>query len=635
MIIEEKSGNRVSGFYRGIVKKHLTHGRCKIYIPSVYSQKYEENPDKLPTAEQASPLFAGVNAGNGCFSYPNIGSIVWCFFENDDANYPVYFAATLGGKNAFGQYDTIKKNATTVNGEEQEIEEISKKHLITSGKTHVEMFEKGILSAVVENPIRLDCKVKCTDYEKSLNNIELDNSNTITNDTTKKIAEKQLSNIQCKIVLNNDADQKGLIQEKTHYFEPINIIDISANYAKVGQYELDNQYQMNNEGKIKFDTESNLLTTEINMSANIIDAEIKKTENDYTINTPGKIKEHIYLTSILNHTDLSNETTEFTTTLADSNRIANLSTNIEFESYKTDIYNLLDIKLRQTKNTYHNIHNNFGFSDNGNYSQYSKYDEYILSADKEKYQIYFKNRNIDSKFNVHPKSTSQLYTLSNYNLLDLTSGILYSSKLENKDSMDKNGKFEYESSKRIFDLNLINGILEILKTHAKQKMNVEGSQSSDLKYYRYQNLKDLYITYTNNKLKRKDNIKDKAESTTTIKSKKIINLRKIIDSKYTNNINVTKSFINTSIKDNCAGTECIWQANARNGFIEIKIANNLPGLANAAIRLNRSGTVQIIAPNGLDIIGNTTITGDTTIIGNTNIFGYLHSSGHIMSNFMF
>jgi len=36
------------------------------------------------------------------FSYPNIGATVWCRFENEDQNKPVYFASSLGGENAFG-----------------------------------------------------------------------------------------------------------------------------------------------------------------------------------------------------------------------------------------------------------------------------------------------------------------------------------------------------------------------------------------------------------------------------------------------------------------------------------------------------------------------------------------------------
>jgi len=43
-----------------------------------------EKVDKLPSAEQASSLAFGAVKGNGMFSYPNIGSVVWCFFERGD-----------------------------------------------------------------------------------------------------------------------------------------------------------------------------------------------------------------------------------------------------------------------------------------------------------------------------------------------------------------------------------------------------------------------------------------------------------------------------------------------------------------------------------------------------------------------
>lgn len=45
---------------------------------------YRMTPWSLPSAEQAAPLFGGTYNGNGMFSYPNIGSIVWVFFENCD-----------------------------------------------------------------------------------------------------------------------------------------------------------------------------------------------------------------------------------------------------------------------------------------------------------------------------------------------------------------------------------------------------------------------------------------------------------------------------------------------------------------------------------------------------------------------
>jgi hypothetical protein len=71
---------RYDGFYRGKVLKHLDKGLLKVFIYGVYPQSLEAKADSLPTCEQAAPLFAGTNDGNGMFSYPNIGSTVWCFF---------------------------------------------------------------------------------------------------------------------------------------------------------------------------------------------------------------------------------------------------------------------------------------------------------------------------------------------------------------------------------------------------------------------------------------------------------------------------------------------------------------------------------------------------------------------------
>ena len=149
MIKSEQSGDRLVGTYRGIVLKHLPHGRCEIYIPSVHDPKFASDPDLLPSAQPKTPLFAGTNKGNGMFSYPNLSSIVWCTFMNGDVNFPVFDSATLGGENAFGQYDLIKKKD----------EPVSDRHLITSGKTHMMWYEKGILSGIVEDPIRTHCSV--------------------------------------------------------------------------------------------------------------------------------------------------------------------------------------------------------------------------------------------------------------------------------------------------------------------------------------------------------------------------------------------------------------------------------------------------------------------------------------------
>lgn len=99
MLEQSKVGTKLVGFYRGEVKKHCANGRCKIFWPSAMPTEWGENTqeaiDMLPEAEQAAPLFAASHITDGMFSYPDIGTIVWGFFENGDINHPVYFASTL------------------------------------------------------------------------------------------------------------------------------------------------------------------------------------------------------------------------------------------------------------------------------------------------------------------------------------------------------------------------------------------------------------------------------------------------------------------------------------------------------------------------------------------------------------
>ena len=110
----------LSGFYRGIVLKHLANGKCKIWIPGVYPDEWrdEKKIDLLPSAEQASPLSFGAADGNGIFSYPNINAVVWCFFERGDQNFPVYFASTLGGSKCVDDGKKRKKDNKKDNKED-------------------------------------------------------------------------------------------------------------------------------------------------------------------------------------------------------------------------------------------------------------------------------------------------------------------------------------------------------------------------------------------------------------------------------------------------------------------------------------------------------------------------------------
>lgn len=103
----------MSGFYRGLVRKQLDSGRLKIFIPGIYDDKYEplEMADHLPDAEPASPIFNKSSMQSGMFGVPDVGSIVWVFFANLDANFPVYFATTLNAVPGVGQasWNRLKK----------------------------------------------------------------------------------------------------------------------------------------------------------------------------------------------------------------------------------------------------------------------------------------------------------------------------------------------------------------------------------------------------------------------------------------------------------------------------------------------------------------------------------------------
>ena len=153
MIENRESVNQVVGFYRGIVKQHMPGGRCKIWIPAVYPEEYKTMPDKLPDAQQAAPLFAVSRNSNknGTYSYPALESIVWCFFENNDVNYPVYFAATHEMGDAKAKWDSLspgKENMKKIVVDKVEItiNSSDKSIAISNGNANIEMTPDGKIS---------------------------------------------------------------------------------------------------------------------------------------------------------------------------------------------------------------------------------------------------------------------------------------------------------------------------------------------------------------------------------------------------------------------------------------------------------------------------------------------------------
>ena len=211
MIQEFQGGNKLAGIYLGTVIQHCTHGYCKIWIPSVHPHEWCTQPDKLPAASQATSIFGGTNNGSGVFTYPNIGSIVYCFFANGDQNSPVYFAASLGGENAFGQYELIHPV-----GEFQ-----SEKHRISSEKSWIQMEQHGELKLQVEDPDRRDTTVEYG--EKYNDKISADHVSVRL--SVDAINENELSALHCGIYLNNYLSN-GTIDLQTYQSSPINFTSI-------------------------------------------------------------------------------------------------------------------------------------------------------------------------------------------------------------------------------------------------------------------------------------------------------------------------------------------------------------------------------------------------------------------------
>lgn len=205
MIEDRNSGNRLAGVYQGKVLQHMTHGYCKIMIYGVYPAEWEFQPEMLPKAEQASPLFGGSFDGNGTFSYPNVGATVWCMFANGDQNLPIYFAAALGGSNAFGQHEIVKHN----------YEPQSTRHMITSGKSHVEIFENGKISSIVQTPDTRPAVVKFNNEENAYLSTDAVEERPIYD----LIADKEISTVNCQHVLDVVAND-GEVSSSTYCFMP-------------------------------------------------------------------------------------------------------------------------------------------------------------------------------------------------------------------------------------------------------------------------------------------------------------------------------------------------------------------------------------------------------------------------------
>lgn len=171
MMCDDNQDKKLYGCFRGTVLKHLSNGECKIWIPSVYPDELSafENADKLPSAQQATSLAFGASNGNGVFSYPSIGTTVWCFFERGDQNFPVYFASTLGGPKAAKAWDV----SFAMRGQHPNDAYV---HHIQLNNTHVYMSETGFVKIITNDT---DFSNGCTFVMDADGNITMNSSGTI------------------------------------------------------------------------------------------------------------------------------------------------------------------------------------------------------------------------------------------------------------------------------------------------------------------------------------------------------------------------------------------------------------------------------------------------------------------------
>ena len=100
-----QNGQGLDGIYRGEVRKQMSDGRVKVWVPGVYDPQFESdgNEDFLPNAEVMQPVWAKSINQSGSWGMPDVGAIVYVVFLNQDANYPLVIGTVLNAVPGFGK----------------------------------------------------------------------------------------------------------------------------------------------------------------------------------------------------------------------------------------------------------------------------------------------------------------------------------------------------------------------------------------------------------------------------------------------------------------------------------------------------------------------------------------------------
>ena len=100
-----QNGQGLDGLYRGEVRKQMSDGRVKVFVPGVYDPQFEADgmEDFLPNAEVMQPVWAKSINQSGSWGVPDVGAIVYVLFLNHDANYPLVIGTVLNSVPGFGK----------------------------------------------------------------------------------------------------------------------------------------------------------------------------------------------------------------------------------------------------------------------------------------------------------------------------------------------------------------------------------------------------------------------------------------------------------------------------------------------------------------------------------------------------
>lgn len=131
-----------SAIYRGVVEDNIDPenlGRCKIRVPSIHGELLYP-VEILPWSRPIAPAPTGKNRGSVII--PEIGDIVWVFFEGANREFPVY----LGGTYATGELDIKNKVVDFYIEDDTKIsyDRVEKKYSIQIGNTKLVLSQDKI-----------------------------------------------------------------------------------------------------------------------------------------------------------------------------------------------------------------------------------------------------------------------------------------------------------------------------------------------------------------------------------------------------------------------------------------------------------------------------------------------------------